>query len=315
MKIALKPFQKIITGTLTAAVWLTISRPVQAQEWGNATPISHPFESQYFTNRYLGNPAMAGLDSTLDLNIAYRKQFTDMPGAPVTQAFTADYNPGRRVGLGLMAHTDKAGLIERTRFALTYAYHLPVGDYGQELHFGISAAFAHANLDAKNIVGDETDPAIAEFNGRKNAFEIDYGMAYTNRHITLQASLTNLIGYFKHLKNKPVDVVNASTFYAAASYQFAFNGELNSIEPIISLRGVKKYNSIMDVGANFIFFKRILNLYGMFHTSGNFSTGAGVNYKDILYIQGSYLSKTKGLRDYTDGNFEVDLTLSLFRKK
>lgn len=284
-----------------------------AQSWGNTNAQSDPFESQYFTNRYLANPAMAGMDSTLTLNAAYRKQFTDLPGAPVTEAFTADYNPGKRVGLGLIAYNDKAGLINRTRFALTYAYHLPVGEFGEQLHFGISAAFAHANLDTKGIIGDEPDPSVANFNGRKNAFEIDYGMAYTDTHITLQGALTNLIGYLRDVHNGTVSDV--STFYAAAAYKFTFDGAVNSLEPMVSLRGVKQYNSIVDVGANLIMFHHIFNIYTMFHSSGNFSTGVGLNYKEVIYIQGAYLSKIEGLRQYTDGNYEIDMTLSLFGKK
>jgi type IX secretion system PorP/SprF family membrane protein len=257
---------------------------------------------------------MAGLDSGLNLNAAYRQQYNGIPGAPVTQAFSADYNTGKRVGLGLIAYNDKAALINNTRFALTYAYHLPIGTASQQLHFGISGAFAHTQLDPKGIVGDQTDPAIADFNGRKNQFEVDYGMGYTDTHITLQASLSNLIGYMKHFNNTTAD---AATFYTAAAYKFIPDGDgpVNSIEPQVSFRGIKNYNSIVDVGANLVMFHHLLNIYGMYHTSGNFSAGVGVHYKDIVYIQGSYLSKTKGLRDYTDGNFEVDLTISLFRHR
>jgi len=283
--------------------------PATAQERSNAEV--DPFQSQYFHNRYLGDPAMAGVDPGLRLNAAYRQQFNGIPGAPVTQAFSADYNPGKRVGLGLIAFNDKAGLINSTRMALTYAYHLPIGAYGQVLHFGISGAFAHHQLDPKGIVGDQSDPAIAEFNGKKNAFEVDYGMAYTDQHITLQASLVNLVDYMKHFNNTTADV---ATLYAAAAYRFTFKetGAVNSLEPEVAVRGIKNYNSIVDAGANLVMFHRILNIYGMYHTSGTFSTGVGLNYKDLLYLEGSYLSKPSGLADYTDGNFEIDLTITLF---
>lgn len=297
---------------ITCAVGLLAwTMPVTAQEWGRSNQAADPFESQYFTNRYLANPAMAGMDSVLHLNMAYRKQYTDIQGAPVTAAFTADYNPGKRVGLGLIAYHDKAGLISRSRLALTYAYHLPVGDFGQKLHFGISAAFAHANLDTKGVVGDDTDPAIAEFNGRKNALEIDYGMGYTDHNITLQASLLNLVGFMKHFNETTGDV---ATFYASAAYAFHFNDIINSLEPQVSIRGVKQYNSIVDVGANLVMFHHLLNLFGLAHSSGSFSAGAGINYKNIFFIQGVYLTNTKGLRNYSDGNFEIDLTLFLFAK-
>jgi type IX secretion system PorP/SprF family membrane protein len=285
--------------------------PASAQDFGNSSPVADPFASQYFINPYLANPSMAGIDTALNLNAAYRQQFSGIPGAPVSEAFTADYNTGKRVGLGLIAYNDKAGLISRTRFALTYAYHLPVGEFGEHLHFGISAALVHNQLDPKGIVGDQSDPAIDEFNGRKNAFEVDYGMAYTDPHITIQGSLTNMISFFQKLKNTTADV---STFYAAAAYKFTFDGTVNSIEPQVSIRGVKQYNSIVDAGASLVMFHHILDIYALAHSTGNFSIGVGVNYKNTLYIGGSYLSQTSGLRNYTNGSYEMNIGLTLFKK-
>lgn len=308
----MKPFLKLSPLIFTGILLVSFLVQGNAQSFGSSSPVSDPFEGQFFSNRYLGNPAMAGLDSGLNLNAAYRQQFSGMPGAPVTQAFTADDNPGKRVGLGLIAYNDKAGLIKSTRLALTYAYHLPVGQFGEKIHFGISAALAHVSLDPKSIVGDQTDPEITAFNARKNAFEVDYGMAYTDGHITLQGALTNIIGFTKHIDNTTSDV---PTFYGAASYKFTFSGTVNSIEPQVSMLGVKQYNSIVYAGANLVMFSHILNLYGMMRSTGNFSAGVGLNYKNILHIQGSYLTQTSGLRNYTNGNYEVDLTLSLFRKK
>lgn len=312
MKTFLKIFGKIIPALLTGWIILMTAQQANAQHWGNSSQVSNPFESQYFTNRYLGNPAMAGLDSTLNINVAYRKQFTDLPGAPVTEALTADYNPGKRVGLGLIAYNDNAGLIKQTRVALTYAYHLPLNDYGQKLHFGISAAFAHSGLDARKIVGDETDPVIAKFNGRKNAFEVDYGMAFTGNNLTLQASLINLVGF---LKDFDQSTANVATIYMAAAYTLHLKGAINSIEPQLSFRGVKRYNSILDFGANMVLFHHILNLYGMVHSTGNFSTGVGIHYKNLIYIQGSYLSQNADLKQYSNGSFEIDLTLTPFRHR
>lgn len=312
MKIFLKSFLFNKPVLLTGWILTCFIMEANAQYFGNSSQVSDPFESQYFANRYLANPSMAGIDSGLTLNAAYRQQYSGMPGAPVTEAFTADYNPGKRVGMGLIAYNDNAGLINRTRFALTYAYHLPLNSFGQELHFGISAAFAHTSLDTKEVTGDPTDPAIAQFNARKNTFEVDYGMAYTDTHITLQTSLFNVLGYMDKLGGNTADV---STFYAAAAYKFEFEGTVNSVEPEMAFQGVKNYNSILDVGANLLMLHRILNFTAMVGTQGNISLGTGATYKDLLGLQLFYLSQTTKLRNYTNGNFEIALSLFLARKK
>lgn len=312
MKILLKFLLPCRVSAVATLLLTGVFMKVNAQYFGNSSQVSDPFESQYFTNRYLANPSMAGIDSGLTLNAAYRQQYSGMPGAPVTGAFTADYNPGKRVGLGLIAYNDKAGLINRTRFAMTYAYHLPLNRFNQQLHFGISAAFAHTSLDPKGITGDQTDPAIAQFNARKNTFEVDYGMAYTDPHITLQASLFNVLGYAEKSGNNTADI---STFYAAAAYKFNFEGTVNSIEPEAAFQGVKKYNSLMNVGANLILLHRILNFTAMVGTQGNVSLGTGVTYKNLLGLQLFYLTQTTQVRNYTNGNFEMALWLFIARKK
>lgn len=297
---------------LAVLAMTTITFQTKAQDHSRSDVVSDPFGSQFFYNRYLGNPAMAGLDSTLKLNIAYRKQLTDMPGAPVTQAFSADDYVDKRVGLGLIAYKDKAGLINRTRVALTVAYHVPLGLNNQQLHFGISPVFSQAKLDPNGIIGDQDDPAINEFNANKSAFEVDYGMAYTDEHITLQAALSNMISFMQKYSNTTAE---APTIYVSAAYKFSFDGVVNSIEPQLSILGIRNYKSIVYGGANLIFYNHLLNFFGMVHSTGNFSVGAGLNYKDIVHIQGVYLTQTSGLRNYSDGNYEIDLGISLFRNR
>jgi hypothetical protein len=100
-----------------------------------------------------------------------------------------------------------------------------------------------------------------------------------------------------------------------AASKFPFYDTLNSIEPEVALRGVKQYNSILDAGANLVLFHHIPNLFVMGHSTGNVSAGIGLSYKNILHIEGSYLSQASGLRNYTNGSYEVDVSFRPFRKK
>lgn len=312
MKVILERFCPIIFILLAGIAFLHVFvKQVHAQGRDNSVVVSDPLESQFFHNRYLGNPAMAGLDTVLHLEVSYRKQFTHFPGAPVTEALTADYNLGKRVGLGLIVYSDKAALLSQNRVGLTYAYHLPIAQNGQELHFGISGAFAQNRLDLKNITGDADDPVLIQFNERRNAFELDYGMAFTDAHLTLQASLVNLTSYFKSPDKVTPDV---TVYYVAAAYRFTFYGAVDALEPQVSLRGVKQHNAVLDLGVQVTMLKHILYVYNIYHSSRGFSTGLGLNYNDILYIQGAYMTQTGGLRTYADGNYEIDMGLSLFRK-
>jgi type IX secretion system PorP/SprF family membrane protein len=269
--------------------------------------------TQYFHNQYLGNPSFAGVDTGLHLNVAYRRQWNDVPGAPIAMAFTADYLVGKRVGTGLNIFRDEAGLITRTRVSLTYAYHLPLNLSGrQQLHFGLSAGLRNDRLDLSKLNGNAADPSLGAFNRRDNYFDIDYGMAYTDGRLTLQAALPNVIGYFKS-ENK--DVANSDTWFAAAGYKIGLGDQMTSIEPKVCFRGVRGFDNVFDLGANFVLLDNWLNVFGMYHTSQNFTLGAGFNYRTRFGLQLIYTSQTAGLKNYLGDSFTLGLTVNLFNEK
>jgi type IX secretion system PorP/SprF family membrane protein len=280
----------------------------QAQIAGHTSGEVDPLGAQYFQNRYLGNPSMAGIDSALNINAAYRAQMGgSTPGAPLTQAVTVDDYIGKHVGLGLIAYNDQAGLFNKTNIAVTYAYHLQIGQRGQQLHFGLSLTYRNARIDPSKVIGDEGDPSIGNYNKRTDHFESDFGMSYTDEHWTLQAVLPNIVSF---MALYPDNIRNRSTFFTAASYKL-FVGSQVSIEPEVAYRGVQGLDNIVDMGANIAFLNNIVNVFALYHTSGNYSAGVGLHYK-LITVQMIYSSQTSGLKNYFDGNYEVNVGLRLF---
>lgn len=296
--------------TLLGAFALS-SYHTKAQSLGNASSLYEPMAAQYFLNQYMANPAMAGIDTGLHVFAAYQRQWSDIPGSPKAKALTVDYMLGKRVGVGMNIYNDKAGLLNNTKVAFTYAYHLPLSvNDNSTLHFGLSAAFIARRLDTKSVSGDPTDEEISAYNRRDNYFESDFGMSFTRNGLSLQAAMPNLISY---VKNRSADVgINRSIFFAAAGYKFQTGEQLSSVEPKICFRGVKGYDNIVDVGANFVFLGNLLNAFGMYHTSKSISAGAGINYKSLGALQFAYTSQTSGLSTYTNGTFELNLMINLF---
>src|ERR1700712_4005698 len=86
----------------------------------------NPMQSIYYQNRYLFNPAMAGLEEGLNLNLSHQQQWNPFPGAPKSESLTADYHSTDKVGFGLNLSDNTAGLFGETRLMGTYAYHLPI---------------------------------------------------------------------------------------------------------------------------------------------------------------------------------------------
>lgn len=295
-----------------ALLTLIGSRQAQAQSWGNSQALLEPSGTQYFQNQYLANPAMAGADTGIHFNGAYRRQWTGVDGAPETKFFTADALFGYRVGGGINIFNDQAGLMNRTRVALSYAYHLPVGHNGQTLHFGLSLALNFQRVDYKNVNGDVTDPSIAAFNRRDNYFEGEYGMAYTDGHWNIQGALPNVRSLFT---GNDKGVNGGGIFFTAASYKFFGDGPVSSIEPKLCYRGVKGYDNILDAGLNISFLNNVANVMGMYHTTKSITAGVGVNIMQTVTLQVLYSTQTGGIKTYVDGAYEVGATVNLFGNK
>ncbi len=306
MKTGFKPLKNIITGSVILLI-LLFTTHAQAQ--------LTPLEDMYFANQYLGNPAMAGFEQGLNLNMGYRKQWSSIPGAPKTQSITADYGTGKKVGLGLNINTDEAGLIRRTRVMGTYSYQLPLSGDNQKLRFGISFGFMDAKVLNETITGDQNDGSVSKFNARETYLDGDFGVAYTSNHLTIQGAIPNMKGFVK--KDNVNDGADRSTFFSAISYTFYLPKILDGIgvEPKLVYRGVNGFSNILDVGANFTIVNGKVSLMSMYHSSQSATFGMGVIIKDFGSITSNYTTPTSALSPYTNGIFQIGLKLNLFQKK
>jgi type IX secretion system PorP/SprF family membrane protein len=270
------------------------------------------FHSAYFQNEYLTNPAMAGLDKGLNLNLGYQKQWATVPGGPKLQNLTADYNSGNRVGLGINVNADQAGLINRTRAMLTYAYHLPVGQNENKLNFGISVGINDTYIDYNRIVGDAGDVEAAAYNDRKTYVDGDFGIAYTDKRLTLQGTLPNLKSIFFPVEGESLNV-DRSTFFTAISYKMPFDNDYNNfiVEPKFALRGVKGFDNIFDAGLNLAMTNYHFNLSGIYHTNQTITMGLGIDLQTTQLLF-AYTNNTGPLRSYANNTFELGFKIKLF---
>ncbi len=307
MKINYKKYQQLsntaLFSLLITAIIFISSNEVKAQ--------LNPLSSQYFLNQYQVNPAYAGLNDGLNVNLNYRKQWSNIPGSPSTQNITADYKINK-VGLGVNVYNEKAGSLQRTKAMVSYAYHLPLNNDNQKLNFGASIGILDERVDFSRINGDMTDPSLAQFNNKGSIFEGDFGVAYTSNTLNIEGAIPNIRSFIKQENDNNVD---RSQFYAAASYKINSGTGENSvlIEPKVAFRGIKGYDNIFDAGANVTFAEKLF-LMGMYHSTNSASFGAGINYKNSLSFMGFYTTETSALQGSASGTFEISIKATLFGK-
>jgi len=268
------------------------------------------FYAQFFQDRYLTNPAMAGLDKGFNLDLGYQQQFTAVSGSPKIQYLTADYNVGGNVGLGFNLNSGQDGLINTTRVMGTYAYHVPLS-LDDKLNFGLSLGVNDSYIDDSKIQGDQNDLSVYRFNQRTIYFDGDLGASYTSNQLNVQLAIPNL----KTLLFKNNDEQNLqadrSVFYSAVSYKMESTADDNgfTIEPLVAFRGFKNAQSILDAGANFDFPQYDFNLSGMYHTnqSATFALGLTFSPVDAFFAYSLNMAQVTTLNN----TFEIGLKIKL----
>jgi type IX secretion system PorP/SprF family membrane protein len=247
---------------------------------------------------------MAGLTEGAAVDLAFRSQWNDIPGAPMIQNLTATYG-WERVGVGLNMNLDKAGLQRQTRILASYAYHLPLSE-SAKLHFGISAGFMNQRIDMQDLIGNPNDNQIGAYNtDHKTYFDGDFGVGLTTTGFNADIALVNLKNYFKRDNFK---LINTPVVYASAGYKFQL-GE-NVFQPKVAYRSFTEITDIVDVGAQFGIANQQVLFTAMYHTSKAASFGVGLHYKKKYSINTSYTTQTGALSGYTAGSFEINLGIN-----
>ena len=180
-----------------------------------------PVYSQYWTNKYLLNPAIAGHEGYTAFNLTARKQWANLQGSPGTVAISGQsrlvrsshisrgrnvrrrrraMTRGGKVGVGGYVFTDNLGVINKTGFQGTYAYHISMRE--SQLSLGASLVGMQYRLNKDKIVTNEQDDLIE--NTANNGYVVDgnFGVYYSDRNMYGGFSAMNLFESFFKLNNR-----------------------------------------------------------------------------------------------------------------
>lgn len=272
-----------------------------------------PLGAMYYHNQYLNNPAFAGMRQGVEVDLGYRQQWSTVPGSPKVQILTGSYAITPKAGLGLNVYNDQTGLFKRTRVMGSYAYHLPLSSKADRLSFGVSLGFMDELVDQGLMDGDPNDPSVRNFNERRQYVDGDFGVAYTKARLSLQVAVPNLRNSLG-LSKQDEQVVDEARFFAAASYKIRLSeSEGVGLEPKISFRDMRGFDDIVDIGVNFTFVDDRIGLMAMYHSTESTSFGLNVKISKTFNLLGLYTSNTGAMAGQTNGSFEMNLKINLFK--
>ncbi|MCX2738924.1 PorP/SprF family type IX secretion system membrane protein [Pontibacter anaerobius] len=285
--------------------------------------------SQYMTNYYLLNPAVAGVEKDWNFKAGYRNQWTGFEGAPKTfyvSAETALFKRtiGKRMarpyhGAGGYIYSDQTGPITQTGVLLSYAYHVPI-NRSLYLSSGVFGGVQQYRFDENKIHladgSNERDPVTQQ--GSINAFmpDLSVGTYLHSEEFFVGASLFQVLGN-KINKNREVeDPARLSRhLFVSGGYNFDVNRNI-TVTPSALIKYVNPapIQADFNVRGEYHFTKRRKTVYddmvwaGISYRTQDAVVGlVGVQFKEQFRLSYTYDITVSKMRHYSAGSHEIVL--------
>jgi type IX secretion system PorP/SprF family membrane protein len=103
---------------------------------------------------------------------------------------------GGKVGLGGYIFSDNNGIMRRTGFQGTYAYHIPMGRTGgvpNDLAFGLALTGYQYYVNTAGLIYEPNDPLINSFDRSVFITDFNFGASYTTSRYYAGFAMTNLL--------------------------------------------------------------------------------------------------------------------------
>jgi type IX secretion system PorP/SprF family membrane protein len=284
-----------------------------------------PSFTQYMLNKFITNPASAGVDGYTTVNFLSNMQWVGTGGTPKTFLFSIDSRilgdsyilqklpvrknekPRTRSGntaWGAYVINDANGPISKTYINGTYAYHLDLGE--RQISFGLSAMMFQNRIDGDQLITDDgvVDPLFEE--GKQSTWLMDanFGIYYTTRDYYIGYSTIQLFNSGAQFGNDNSGEYKLNRQHnLSGGYRFGINNRIE-VEPAFLLKIPETYGAQFDLSTRIIIDKR-------YWTGLNFKTGSalaifgGLNYDKYYfgyafeYYNNSFAQNTLGSHEIT----------------
>ena len=143
---------------------------------GTATAQQLFRRSQFMTNSFLSNPAIAGTLPETPITMTFRNQWTGFEGAPETMTLSGHTALPNNVGVGAIVYSDDTGgAIKRTGVELAGSYTIDLNNY-DAVSFGLSLLANQWSFDNDLDVWDVEDPALQYGLEQSLSIDAQFGM-------------------------------------------------------------------------------------------------------------------------------------------
>jgi len=219
-----------------------------------------PMYSQYIMNGFLINPSFAGRDGYTSVNLTVREQWVGMAGAPSTYAASFQTRllknsyiskstsvkknvvkptKGSKVGLGGYIFNDNNGIMRRTGFQGTYAYHIPMkrtDKVSDDLAFGLAMTGYQFYVDTDGLIYEPNDPYLNAYDRSVFITDFNFGASFTTSRYYAGFAMTNLLrGSLIFGDSAKVNNNQLGHFFLTGGMKLSINGDWD-VEPSLFIK-------------------------------------------------------------------------------
>jgi type IX secretion system PorP/SprF family membrane protein len=268
-----------------------------------------PLYTQYYLNQFLYNPARTGEKGNMHANLIYRKQWTDVTGAPETRAVTLDGAiQDQKAGFGGMIYQDYVSFFRKTGASLSYAYSFKFNE-NNRLSLGLSAGINETSINRAQVrPEDVNEPVLNNFN-RGVGFDGAVGINYRFKELNVGFSIPQLfrtnLAYLNN-KDESLNYQLARHYLVNASYNITLKKDMLYLEPGAFFRVSQGGQFQVDVSTK-LQYKNLVWLGLMYRSSYAFTAGLGFQVHDRVSVGYASDFAINDLRSQAGGTHEVFL--------
>lgn len=259
-------------------------------------------------NGYNNNPAYAGLNNCLTVNLQGKKQWLNIPNSPTNAHLQLTQRIGRNLGVGFQANYWSAALLSNVQSSATIGWHFPMG---KTFRLGIATniGFSQVSLNYQDAITYQTDPTLSQKQNTGNLFA-DVGILIHSKNF--QFGIASPSVYNMRLGNN----LNYSTeryIVANAQYKFIVNDQLN-LTPIAIYRALPSSGYLVD-GMVRAELKSRLGIAAGYRTTSGLLASVDVKINEKVTFAYAYDAGLQNLNGLSKGSHEILLGLSICKQE
>jgi type IX secretion system PorP/SprF family membrane protein len=268
-------------------------------------------------NLFTLNPAAIGLNSDIQANCHYKKNWIGLADSPELMQITLDGALHKnKSGLGLNLINERAGIFSKTYFSGAFRHKIKLSK-SQDLLFGLSVGFQRQASDFSRIKADATEE-FAQWPQQQSVTIPDagFGLVYLYKKIVIGVSASQLLqqnySYREPVYNKELQYKTVSQFVFHIQNTFVLKPETWFYVPQLIVRTPQGLPFQIDILNTFNFKNKFLLGLGYRYYYALYAN-LGYSITDKLRITYSY-EYSQGIQKYTKGGHEIGLSFGLFPK-